>query len=109
MRCAMLASLGVVMVACGGSTVGATSTPTASAPPATSQIGHISEGGVQRSYVVYRPASLDRSHPTPLVVAMHGYTVDTSWMEPNTHLNEAAAADGFVVVYPQGQNDSWNA
>jgi polyhydroxybutyrate depolymerase len=58
---------------------------------------------------VYRPISLNANQPAPLVIAMHGYTVDAGWMETTSHFDDLAAKAGFVVVYPQGRSDAWNA
>jgi polyhydroxybutyrate depolymerase len=65
--------------------------------------------GVRRSYVVVRPASVDSTHPIPLVIALHGYTLNATWMESNTGFDQEAARAGFVVVYAQGIKNSWNA
>ncbi len=73
------------------------------------QIGRITLGGVERTYVVFRPPSLNPKQQAPLIIAMHGYTVDTSWMESTTHFDDLATRDGFVVVYPQGLDNAWNA
>jgi polyhydroxybutyrate depolymerase len=102
---ASLAALAFVFVGCGGQ---AAETPAQSSPIPT-QVGHLTVGGLDRAYVVFRPLSLDPKQPAPLVIALHGYTVDTTWMETNTHFDDLAKKDGFVVVYPQGINNSWNA
>ena len=65
--------------------------------------------GVQRTYLVVRPAGVDSAHAIPLVIALHGYTLNATWMESNTGFDEEAAREGFVVVYPQGIKNSWNA
>jgi polyhydroxybutyrate depolymerase len=77
--------------------------------PTPDQIGRITLGGVERTYVVFRPPSLDQNREAPLIIAMHGYTVDTTWMESNSHFDDLATNNGFVVVYPQGLGDAWNA
>jgi polyhydroxybutyrate depolymerase len=102
---ASLAVLALVFMGCGGQ---AAETP-AQGSPSPTRIEHLTVAGQQRVYVLYRPPSLDPKQPVPLVIALHGYTVDTTWMEPNTHFDELAKRNGFVVVYPQGINNSWNA
>jgi polyhydroxybutyrate depolymerase len=47
--------------------------------------------------------------PSPLVLALHGYTQDASRLEATTHFNDEAAQAGFVVAYPRGIGQSWNA
>jgi len=66
-------------------------------------------GGVQRAYVIVRPAAVDPAHLAPLVVALHGYTLNSAWMESSTGFDQVAGRAGFVVVYPQGIKNSWNA
>ena len=73
------------------------------------QLGYMTVGGVQRTYVVVRPAALDPAHPLPLVVALHGYTLNATWMESNTSFDQEGARSSFAVVYPQGIKNSWNA
>ena len=73
------------------------------------QLGYMTIAGVQRSYVVVRPAVVDPAHPVPLVIALHGYTLNTAWMESNTGFDQQVDREGFVVVYPQGVKNSWNA
>ncbi len=66
-------------------------------------------GGVQRAYVIVRAANIDPARPAALVIALHGYTLTPAWMESNTGFDDEAISGGFVVVYPQGINNSWNA
>jgi polyhydroxybutyrate depolymerase len=94
------------VVACGASTPSsAVSIPS----PSPSGIGYLTVGGVQRVYVVYRPTTLPRSAPAPLVIVMHGYTQDTNGIEVMTGFDKVAEASGFVIVYPQGEGNAWNA
>jgi polyhydroxybutyrate depolymerase len=73
------------------------------------QLGYMTVGGVQRAYVIVRPAALGPAHAAPLVVALHGYTLNAAWMEANTGFDQVGARAGFVVVYPEGIKNSWNA
>lgn len=91
--------------ACGGS-VGS---PTLSPSPGAIQEATLTFNGQLRSYTVFRPTSLDPKQLVPLVVAMHAYTVDSTWMETTTRFDQQAKHGGFIVVYPQGTNNSWNA
>jgi polyhydroxybutyrate depolymerase len=59
--------------------------------------------------VNYRPKSADIHKALPLVIAMHGYTVDTTWMETNSRFDDLADQMSFEVVYPQGVGNAWNA
>jgi polyhydroxybutyrate depolymerase len=101
----MLVAATLSLAGCGGSTAAATTL----ASPSPTQIGHVTVGGQSRSYVVYRPLSLARKQTVPLVIALHGYMVDSTWMETTTHYDDLAKTAGFVVLYPQGNSNSWNA
>jgi polyhydroxybutyrate depolymerase len=101
-------SLFVLLVgfaACGGSAAPA---PSRSSPSPV-QRGSITVGGLERTYVLFQPLSLDPKQMVPLVIALHGYTVSATWMEETTHFDALAERAGFVVVYPQGTGNSWNA
>jgi polyhydroxybutyrate depolymerase len=108
MKAAAIAAL-LITVGCAGqagpSSVAARSSPS----PSPTRIGYLTFGGLQRVYVLFRPPQLSTGKSVPLVIAMHGFTVDTTWMEDTSRFDDLAARSGFVVVYPQGTGDSWNA
>ena len=64
-----------------------------------------------RSYLLYVPPSLDSSQPVPVVFGFHGYTGTGPGFRDGTGFNAIADANGFLVVYPQGEGGdrSWNA
>src|SRR5262249_25046787 len=62
-----------------------------------------------RSYFVYTPPSYDPSRPMPLVVLLHGRSSNAISMALITEMNDVAKRHGFIVVYPQGLNNEWNA
>jgi poly(hydroxyalkanoate) depolymerase family esterase len=68
---------------------------------------------VHRSYpggfgaVVYTPASLDPSHPAPLVVMLHGCSATAETMESATQLDQEAERGRFVVLYADGSGTPW--
>jgi polyhydroxybutyrate depolymerase len=101
----LLATSVLVVAGCGGSPPRNAARPS----PSPTRIGYLKVGTVQRVYVEYRPKSAAVGKAIPLVVAMHGYTVDTTWMESTSHFDELADQNGFEVVYPQGMGDAWNA
>ncbi|HSS61380.1 MAG TPA: PHB depolymerase family esterase [Candidatus Limnocylindrales bacterium] len=109
MRVAALLAVVCGLVACGGSGTVATAPASNRATPSQTQVGHVSIGGLARPYVVFQPSSLSARQKAPLLVAMHAYTTDVGWMESNTHFDDLAARAGFVVVYPQGIGNAWNA
>ena len=63
--------------------------------------------GVERTYRVHLPKSYDGSQPTPLVLAFHMLTGNGRTMEWITHFNRVADEGGFIVVYPDGYQNSW--
>ncbi len=62
-------------------------------------------GGVERTYLVYAPPSLDRKKPVPLVIVLHGGFGSgkaTEFRLLGGRMDILADRDGFVVVYPDG-------
>ncbi len=55
-----------------------------------------------RTYKLYVPAAYDGSEPWPLVIVLHGYTVDADFMISATGMNAVADTGHFLVAYPQG-------
>jgi polyhydroxybutyrate depolymerase len=101
----VFAAMTLSVGACGASVA----TRTLSPNPSAIQNATVTINGQVRSYTVYRPPSLDAKQLVPLVVAIHGYTVDSTEMETSSHFDDQAKQSGFIVVYPQGLNNSWNA
>jgi len=62
-----------------------------------------------RGYLLYAPPSYDPTRPTPLVVLLHGRPSNAASMAAITRMNAVAARNGFLVVYPEGINNEWNA
>lgn len=63
-------------------------------------------GGGDRTYRAYRPPKL--TTPAPLVLVFHGYGGDSAEMERATGWVEQADRSGFVVVFPEGTERSFN-
>ncbi|MDR7544038.1 MAG: PHB depolymerase family esterase [Armatimonadota bacterium] len=100
----LVASAGLV-----GGTAWSLQTRSAAAASAPAS-GALSFGGFERTYRLYVPGTLDRSHPSALVLALHGGGGTGEAMEKLTRggLNRLADRDGFVVVYPDGLERHWN-
>ncbi len=64
--------------------------------------------GRTREYWLHVPKGYDRVKPTPLVVVLHGGLGTAVGVEPFTGFTPIADREGFVVVYPQGVDKSWN-
>jgi polyhydroxybutyrate depolymerase len=101
-----LASLVLAMcvTSCGGSA----SMPSGNPSPGGVQHASINVDGLDRTYRLYVPPSLDLSQPAPLLVALAcgGCTGDD--MAKFTGYDELAAVDRFIVVYPDAVDESWN-
>jgi polyhydroxybutyrate depolymerase len=66
----------------------------------------ISVGGVRRTYLVYRPATLPAA--APLVVMLHGGFGSGAQAEKSYHWDAEADRGHFVVAYPDGLDRAWN-
>lgn len=62
-----------------------------------------------RNVILYVPNSYTGSTAVPLVVDMHGYTSSDSAQKSVSGWDDLADDKGFVVAYPQGNSNSWNA
>ncbi|MBA3547831.1 MAG: prolyl oligopeptidase family serine peptidase [Nannocystis sp.] len=89
-----------------------TGEPIACAPAALAAGDHkiqVMHGGLKRTALVHIPASLDLKAPAPLVLNFHGLTSNSDQQVFFSGMNPKADAAGFIVVYPQGVQSSWNA
>lgn len=75
----------------------------------------IQSGIIQREYLVMEPSwATDGTDGTddmamPLVVVLHGLTVDRWEMAQTADWKGAVQRNGFVAVFPQGLANSWNS
>jgi polyhydroxybutyrate depolymerase len=70
--------------------------------------------GGERTWYEYVPATYTRNGKVPLVVAVHGGSVDGAWMFKATSWAQIADQTGFIVIYPngsigEGNKLRWNA
>jgi polyhydroxybutyrate depolymerase len=65
--------------------------------------------GTARAWFVYAPPSYDSAKPMPVVVLLHGRPSNATSMAFMTRMNDVADKKGFIVVYPEGVNNEWNA
>jgi polyhydroxybutyrate depolymerase len=75
--------------------------------PVGSSTHTISVGGLNRSYIVYRPATLPAA--ASLVVMLHGGFGSGSQAEKSYNWNAEADSGHFLVAYPDGVDKAWNA
>ncbi len=70
-------------------------------------------GALKRTYFVYRPKAAPPSESLPVVVAVHGATMNGPMMAWMSQLNGVADRESFLVVYPDGtganRSYTWNA
>jgi polyhydroxybutyrate depolymerase len=65
--------------------------------------------GAARSYLAYAPpASRSRSALPPVLIVLHGGGGRARQIMAFTRFNSIAEREGFVVLYPQGIDRSWN-
>lgn len=73
----------------------------------------ITNGGLQRAYILYVPASYTPGTPAPLVFNFHGYTSTSDQQMWYGDFRSIADTAGFLVVHPMGTTDGsgqphWN-
>ncbi len=72
------------------------------------EIGKITIGGEQRTYLLHTPKSYRGNQPLPLVLAFHGYGSQGKDLARATGFSNLADQQGFFVVYPDGLEKRWN-
>ncbi|MFN2504650.1 MAG: PHB depolymerase family esterase [Acidimicrobiales bacterium] len=78
-------------------------------PPPAVQRHQLSVDGLSRSYRLFGPLSLDRSRPAPLVLVLAGVGNTGESMVEATGFDRVAEREGFLVAYPEGLDQTWNA
>jgi polyhydroxybutyrate depolymerase len=91
---------------CGGAGAQVAGPPAQAVLPVGSSTHSIEVGGVSRTYIVYRPASLPAR--APLVVMLHGGFGSASQAQKSYGWDAEADRGHFVVAYPDGLNHAWN-
>jgi polyhydroxybutyrate depolymerase len=69
----------------------------------------ITVGGMDRSYLVYAPASYTGTTPVPMIFDFHGLSGTSQQQMGLSRWSQLANTQGFIMVYPQGVGNSWNA
>lgn len=67
-----------------------------------------------REYNVHVPKKYDAKKPAPLVLVLHGYSIDADTIEEVSGLSDLSEKEGFIAVYPNGTKGTdkkrgWNA
>jgi polyhydroxybutyrate depolymerase len=83
---------------------------TCPASPLPKGVSHqmIAFGGLMRAYDVQIPASYANTTAVPLVFDLHGYTSNKEQQQAISGWSALAEKEGFVVVRPDGFQNSWN-
>jgi polyhydroxybutyrate depolymerase len=69
----------------------------------------ITSKGKSRTARVHVPRAYDPTHQTPVVLDFHGLGSDAAQQELLSFMSAKADKEGFIAVYPQGLDASWNA
>lgn len=64
--------------------------------------------GTTRNYIVYVPSGHNIQNPAPLVMVLHGFTQTAQAIMNYSDFNTYAEEHNFIVVYPNGIDNSWN-
>ena len=73
------------------------------------QLGTLSHDGVIRNFMFYTPSTWDGESSLPLLIVLHGLTQTGSGVMDITQFNSIAEKEHFIVAYPSGINNAWNA
>jgi polyhydroxybutyrate depolymerase len=87
---------------------GAAACPSASTLKTGDNKATLAFGGRTRSYVVYVPTSVKAGVAVPLVFDFHGHGANAAQEESSSGWKKKADQAGFIVVYPEGIDASWN-
>ncbi|WP_251063775.1 MULTISPECIES: PHB depolymerase family esterase [unclassified Streptomyces] len=83
--------------------------PMAEVPRPGDQTVMLTWKGKQRTYKVHAPPGYTPAKKLPLVIAMHPYPSTGAYMEQLSGLSEKADQENFLVVYPDGHAQAFNA
>lgn len=72
------------------------------------QTWSVTHAGVTHGVSITLPSSYDPSKPTPVVINFHGLNMSGSLMDLMSQMSSTANAKGFIAVFPDGQDQSWN-
>jgi polyhydroxybutyrate depolymerase len=69
----------------------------------------ITSGGRVRRFRLTVPSSYDPARHTPLVFDFHGFDSDSAEQQLRSEMRASGAANGYVVITPDGYEKGWNA
>jgi len=62
----------------------------------------------EREFYIYIPASIPKDRKAPAVITFHGFKSDANGMRWLINSDKIADKYGFIMVYPNAINKSWN-
>lgn len=68
----------------------------------------ITVDGIERTYILRVPESVDMHKTSPLVFVLHGGGGTAKGMNSLTGFNKVSDKYGFIICYPQGYDKQWN-
>jgi polyhydroxybutyrate depolymerase len=77
--------------------------------PRSGASGYLQIGNFKRAYDLHVPAAYKSNQPAPLLIALHGTGGNGNAMKQQTGFNQLAEQKGFIVVYPDGVKQHWDA
>jgi polyhydroxybutyrate depolymerase len=83
--------------------------PTLAAYGPGNNLRNLTHDGELRAYNVYAPSSYDGLSAVPLVVDIHGLSSNKEQEQGLSGWDARADQSGFLVAYPDGLGNSWNA
>ena len=69
----------------------------------------LNHNGITRTYTYYTPSTWTTADQLPLLVVLHGLTQTGGGVMDITQFNQLAETNNFIVCYPNGINNAWNA
>jgi polyhydroxybutyrate depolymerase len=96
---AVLIALLLTVLACARTSAATPSSPGLPVGEITRTLTH---DEIERSYILYMPASVNWSQPVSLVFVFHGGTGNAESAIYMSGFHEVADQNGFIVVYPNG-------
>ena len=76
--------------------------------PAGDEAREIDVNGTTRSYALHVSQGYSGNAPVPLVLDFHPMGLGLDWEQANSGYQALSDQEGFIVVWPQGLEDSWN-
>ncbi len=69
----------------------------------------IKVNNLNRNYILHVPPQISQKKPLPLVFIFHGGLGDAASQQKLSNMDPIADREGFITVYPQGYQKTWNA